>query len=375
MYASFYGFSQKPFQLNPDPEFYFDSRQHRRAMAFVEYGLHQGEGFIVITGEVGAGKTTLVRNLLANLDSKKVVAANLVSTQLDADDTLRMVAAAFGVKTRDLPKSELLLSLEALLVANTRVGKRCLLIVDEAQNLTPRAVEELRMLSNFQLGTHALLQSFLIGQPEFRLILQSPELSQLRQRVIAACHISPLDAEDTQKYIEHRLKRVGWKNSPQIVPGAFEAVFAASGGIPRRINQLCDRVLLSGYLANRRVFSSEMVNAITAEINGETRSESGPMLARNPGPKPDATGGPHSAIVDVQFTREVGAVSRNAALGALQHADDDALGGRLEHVEHVMKDLEASLSRIESGNKATLALFRRFLDWTRTRERSPDDPA
>jgi general secretion pathway protein A len=270
MYESFYGFTDKPFQLNPDPQFYFGSRPHRGAMAFVEYGLHQGEGFVVITGEVGAGKTTLVGNLLANLDPQQVVAASLVSTQLDAEDMLRMVAAAFGIRTRDLAKSELLLSLEALLVSHAGQGKKCLLIVDEAQNLTAPAVEELRLLSNFQLGKHALLQSFLVGQTDFRLGLQSPRLQSLRQRVIAACHIGPLDADDTRSYIEHRLKRVGWKDEPRITPDAFEAVFAASAGIPRRINQLCDRMLLSGFLADKRVFSAGTVNEIAAEIGGET---------------------------------------------------------------------------------------------------------
>ena len=269
MYEAFYGFTGKPFQLNPDPQFYFDSRQHRRAMSFVEYGLHQGEGFIVITGEVGAGKTTLVRNLLANLDSRQVVAANLVSTQLDAEDTLRMVAAAFGIRTKELAKSELLLSLEALLASHASQGRRCLLIVDEAQNLAAQAVEELRMLSNFQLGTRALLQSFLVGQPEFRAILQAPGLHALRQRVIAACHIDPLDADDTRAYIEHRLKRVGWQGVPLIMPDAFEAIFAASAGIPRRINLLCDRVLLSGFLTDKWVISADTVKEIAEEIDGE----------------------------------------------------------------------------------------------------------
>ena len=269
MYEAFYGFTGKPFQLNPDPQFYFDSRQHRRAMSFVEYGLHQGEGFIVITGEVGAGKTTLVRNLLANLDSQQVIAANLVSTQLDAEDTLRMVAGAFGIRTKELAKSELLLSLEALLASHASQGRRCLLIVDEAQNLAAQAVEELRMLSNFQAGTQALLQSFLVGQPEFRAILQAPGLHALRQRVIAACHISPLDADDTRAYIEHRLKRVGWQGVPLIMPDAFEAIFAASAGIPRRINLLCDRVLLSGFLTDKWVISADTVKEIAEEIDGE----------------------------------------------------------------------------------------------------------
>src|SRR4029453_19398270 len=138
-----------------------------------------------------------------------------------------------ALRTKDVEKSDLLLSLEAYLVSVSQQGKRALLIVDEAQNLTPRAVEELRMLSNFQLETHALLQSFLVGQPEFRRTMQSPQMLQLRQRVIAACHIGPLDADETRGYIEHRLKCVGWKGDPQILPAAFDAVFQGTGGVPR----------------------------------------------------------------------------------------------------------------------------------------------
>ncbi|MGE5097019.1 MAG: AAA family ATPase, partial [Betaproteobacteria bacterium] len=132
MYEKFYGLSCKPFQLNADPRFYFDSAQHRRAMAYVEYGLHQSEGFVVVTGEVGAGKTTIVRNLIANIDSGQIVVANIVTTQLDADDVLRLVAAAFGVRSRDVAKADLLMALEAVLASHTSEGKRCLLIVDEA---------------------------------------------------------------------------------------------------------------------------------------------------------------------------------------------------------------------------------------------------
>ena len=186
MYENFYGLTTKPFQLNPDPLFYFASKQHRRAKAYLEYGVLRNEGFIIITGEVGAGKTTIVRSLLDSLDLEKVVAGNLVTTQLDAEDTLRLVGAAFGVRTNDSSKAEILMALEAFFISQTSLGRRCLLIVDEAQNLTPRAVEELRMLSNFQIGKQSLLQSFLIGQPEFRNILQNPSMQQLRQRVIAA---------------------------------------------------------------------------------------------------------------------------------------------------------------------------------------------
>ena len=173
MYEDYYRFNAKPFQLNPDPRFFFGSKGHKRAMAYLDYGLSLGEGFIVISGEVGAGKTTLVRNLFRQLDAHSLVAAQLVSTQMDAEDTLRSVAASFGLEHEGLAKSSLLKNLEDFLIAATRQGKRALLVVDEAQNLTPRAVEELRMLSNFQNNDRSLIQTFLLGQPEFRGILQS----------------------------------------------------------------------------------------------------------------------------------------------------------------------------------------------------------
>ena len=267
MYEAYYGLHAKPFQLNPDPAFYYASKQHRRASAYLEYGVHQNEGFIVITGEIGAGKTTIVRGLLESLDQDKLVAAQLVSTQLDADDMLRMVAAAFGVHTTGTSKSELLLALEAFLVDVARQGKRCLLVVDEAQNLTQRAVEELRMLSNFQFETQALLQSFLIGQPEFRAMLNSPQLQQLKQRVIAACHIGPLDVEETRGYVLHRLKCAGATDKPRFQEDAFPLIHRASGGIPRRINSLCDRLLLLGFLGELTMFTPAEVQEVAAELN------------------------------------------------------------------------------------------------------------
>ena len=181
MYEDYYGLSGKPFQLNPDPAFFFGSRGHKRAFAYLQYGVHQSEGFIVITGEIGTGKTTLVRSLFENLDRNRLVAAQIVSTQLDADDMLRSVAIAFGLPIKAVDKASLLASLEAFLCQLAVARKRALLVVDEAQNLTPRAIEELRMLSNFQLGDQALLQSFLVGQPELRTMMQGPDMQQLRQ--------------------------------------------------------------------------------------------------------------------------------------------------------------------------------------------------
>ena len=269
MYEAFYKLRGKPFQLNPDPRFFYGSKGHRRAMAYLEYGLNQGEGFIVITGEVGAGKTTLVRNLFRKLESENVVAAQLVSTQLDADDLLSAVAGAFGLSFEGVAKAGLLKKLEAFLLSCHNQGKRALLIVDEAQNLTPRAVEELRMLSNFQTGEKSLLQSFLLGQPEFRYILQSEDMQQLRQRVTASYHLGPMDLDETRAYIEHRLKTVGWSGDPAFGDDTFGAVHHFTGGIPRRINTLCDRLLLLGFLEERHALDAGSVQEVSEDLQSE----------------------------------------------------------------------------------------------------------
>ena len=281
MYESFYGLSGKPFQLNPDPAFFFGSRGHNRAFAYLQYGLYQGEGFIVITGEVGAGKTTIVRSLLEQLDRSKVVAAQIVSTQLDADDMLRAVGVAFGLPVRTVSKAVLLGSIEAFLCQLATEKKRALLVVDEAQNLTPRAVEELRMLSNFQLGDQALLQSFLVGQPELRTVMQSPRMQQLRQRVIASYHLGPLDATETQAYVEHRLHHVGWNDDPRFGPACYPLIHTLTGGIPRRINTLCNRLMLAAFLGEKHAIEPTDVHAIAREMRDELGGDAPVVAVRN----------------------------------------------------------------------------------------------
>ncbi len=275
MYESFFKLRGKPFQLNPDPNFFFASRGHRRAMAYLEYGLHQNEGFIVVTGEIGAGKTTLLRSLMEHLDPTKVVAANLVSTQVDESEILKMVASAFGVPNRGLDKPGLLLALETYFVSLAAEGRRALLVVDEAQNLSAQAVEELRMLSNFQLEDHALVQSFLVGQPEFRDIMQGAQMQQLRQRVIASYHLGPMDAEETHAYIEHRLRHVGWQNDPEIDDEAYRIIYRHSGGIPRRINSVCDRLLLAAYLSDSHRITASDAEGVVKELAEEFSSSAG----------------------------------------------------------------------------------------------------
>jgi putative secretion ATPase (PEP-CTERM system associated) len=350
MYESYFGLSAKPFQLNPDPAFFFGSRGHKRAMAYLEYGLHQSEGFIVITGEIGAGKTTLVRSLLEGLDARKVVAAQLVSTHLDASDVLRAVSAAFGVPCKNLEKAELLLALETFLVSITASGKRALLIVDEAQNLTPEAVEELRMLSNFQLEDHALLQSFLVGQPEFREIMQSTQMQQLRQRVIASYHLGPLDSLETRGYVEHRLAHVGWKKDPAFDSAAFSAIYRYSGGIPRRINTLCDRVLLAVFLAGRHNVQEADVTEVVAEVAEEQAAPKPVVVPLSRPLEGVGASAPGFDIATVDGVSEELASALSALSGSV---DVQQIEARLAQLERSVSAMARLLDQLVRGAKSS----------------------
>ncbi len=273
MYTSFYKLRAEPFLLTPDERFYFESSVHSQAMAHLTYGLKRGEGFIVITGDVGAGKTTLVKRLIATIDPSKIVAAHVVTTSLSGHDLLRMVAAAFGLKDLPTDKSGILLRLQEFFDATQREGRRALLIVDEAQNLSEGALEELRMLSNFQVQNSAPpFQSFLVGQPQFRRIIAHPDLEQLRQRVIASYHLGPLNSLESGNYVLHRLKQVGWTGDPSFPMSAIDAIHQHTGGIPRRINTLGNRLMILGYLDELHAFSADDVNRVAADLANENEA-------------------------------------------------------------------------------------------------------
>ena len=266
MYVSFYNLNGRPFQLSPDPRFFYGSRNHQKAMAYLQYGLNQGEGFIVITGDVGAGKTTLVGHLLEQLDPTKFLAAKLVTTQLQADDTLRMVASAFGIAMEGVDKASLLRRLEAFLLENQRRGRRVLLLIDEVQNLPPSSLEELRMLSNFQIEKIPPIQFYLLGQPNFQQTLASDELVQLRQRVIATYHLGPLNEADTRASLAPRLRLVAWKGDPEFSDQAFIRIHRNTGGVPRQINTLCSRLLLYGTLEEIHRIDENVVDEVAQEM-------------------------------------------------------------------------------------------------------------
>ncbi|WP_135467481.1 AAA family ATPase [Crenalkalicoccus roseus] len=319
MYIDYFGFREHPFLMTPDARLFYASSVHSRAHAHLMYGLAQQEGFVVITGEVGAGKTTLIERLCAELDPNGFAVARIMTTQVSGDDLLRLVADSFGAPAEG-DKATVLRGIIARLRAAER---RHLLIVDEAQALPMPALEELRMLSNVTEGNRALLQTILMGQPQLRQVMASPDLDQLRQRVLASFHLSGLSREETHAYVEHRLRAVGWSGTPRWEERALDLVHHYSGGIPRRINRLCSRLLLGCALERAAELTAPMVEATALEL------------------EEDLGGGPEA---------------RRGAAPARGHVGREAaLQETLEELTHRVETLERTLERRER-------VFRRLMD-------------
>ncbi|WP_129792842.1 ExeA family protein [Sphingosinicella sp. CPCC 101087] len=340
MYIEHYGLAGQPFQLTPDARFWFESRTHRKAMAYLGYGLAQGEGFIVVTGEIGAGKSTLVAHLMATIDRARLNAISLVSTQVEGDDMLRLAAQGLGLATAGVEKARLLDAVEQRLEQELRSGKRTLLIVDEAQNLPVSALEELRMLSNFQIAGKALIQIVLLGQPEFRDKLASPGLEQLRQRVIATHHLYAMGEDEVEAYIRHRLGLVAWQGRPDFAPGALAAVHAATGGIPRRVNQLANRLLLHAAVEDADMIVAEAVEAVAADMNADT-----PAPAPAPAAPPQAE---EERVLPIRAARSSPAEPANEPASPSQAVPfaDPALLRRIAALEARAEEQEKMLRRV-----------------------------
>jgi len=271
MYEEIYKLTGNPFKLTPNPDFFYPSRTHKKVMAYLQYGVEQGDGFIVVTGDVGTGKTTLIQALINELkQNADIIVSQLTSTQLDEGELLRMIAASFGLPSENVTKAALLNSLEKFLREKHSQHKRVLLIVDEAQNMPKRSLEELRMLSNYQENGRPLFQSFLLGQQQFKKIINRKDMEQLKQRVIASYHLDALDEEETKKYIEYRLECVGWKKDPEFLDSACKKIFEYTEGVPRRINVFCERLLLHAAMEELHQIKLETVDVIIDEFGEET---------------------------------------------------------------------------------------------------------
>ena len=269
MYAEFYGLRALPFQLTPDKRFFYPSQIHKRALAYLTYGLQKSEGFVVITAAVGTGKTILVDYLLSLIDAEHYLTSKLVTTQVGPDDTLRMVASGFGLDLTGSQKSTIIRELELFFADARRRRVSPLIIVDEVQNLPRASLEELRMLSNWRCEDTPLVQTFLLGQTQFRDVLARGTLEQLKQRVVASSHLRPLSAEEMRAYVEHRLQTVGWMGNPVLPKEVFSLVYRETGGIPRRINMVFDRLFLLGYVEERHEIGAELVEIVMRELRHE----------------------------------------------------------------------------------------------------------
>ena len=269
MFKTFYQLSAEPFRLSPDSRFCFPHPSYRKAIIYMRHAIQRGEGFIMITGRPGTGKTTVIQHLLRILKPGQVVVAKLVTSQLAADDLLRLVSYSFNLNPEGSDKAKLLFQLERFLRQQYQQGRRALLIVDEAQDMAENALEELRLLTNIQAGTQQLLQIFLVGQEKLRHVVIAPALEQLQQRMIAATHLEPLDATETRDYIKYRLHRVDWSGDPLISNEAYTMIHQFSRGIPRQINQICNRLLLHGSIEKKHRLGLADVRIVVEELQHE----------------------------------------------------------------------------------------------------------
>jgi general secretion pathway protein A len=270
MYLTFYGLAEKPFNATPDPRFLYMSPGHREALAQLLYGTQERKGFMVLTGNVGTGKTTLLHSLVQRLDGQSAVAF-VVNSALPFDDLLEYICADLGIAKTGPSRAQRLMALNNFLIERERAGQNTVLIVDEAQNLDAATLEHIRLLSNFETPTSKLLQILLVGQPELKARLNLPELRQLKQRVGLRCQIPPLTPEQTRAYIRTRLRIAGARDLGMFTETAIDRITAYARGIPRLINTVCDHCLLFGYADQKRRIDRNTVNRAIEYLEEGTR--------------------------------------------------------------------------------------------------------
>jgi general secretion pathway protein A len=266
VYLDYYGLTEPPFDITPNPRFLFYSPKHREDLL---YGIRERKGFVQLTGEVGAGKTTLCRAMLEQLDSSLYSTALILNPILNADELMKAIAIEFGLDVRGLDRLDTIAKINDFLLWNVEQNKETVLIIDEAQNLTEELLEQVRLLSNLETDNRKLLQIVLMGQPELRDRLNSHNLRQLRQRITVRYHLSPLSQNEINQYIQHRLQVSGAKGTPRFTKAALWRIHHYTGGVPRLVNAVCDKALLAGFVNQREELGYRVVGAAIRELEGD----------------------------------------------------------------------------------------------------------
>jgi len=340
MYEEFFGLSRKPFQLTPDPEIFFASTGHQKALSYLQYGLTQSEGFIVITGNVGTGKTTIANHLISQLEEQNIVARQLVTPNLSPDDLIVAITKLFKLHPEGNTKAAHIAELTDYMRRLSALGRRMLLIIDEAQNLPVESIEELRMLSNIQVDGKSIIQSFLLGQSELEGILSAPIMEQFRQRVIASASLTPLNEQELSNYINFRMNKAGWQGEPLFSEEAVSVVHKFTGGIPRKINTFLDRVLLFTYMEEKHAIDVEVINDVIKEVSSELNHQ--------------VDGG-----LDMMRNHQVPATASNPNVGGVK--DYNPTDSELADLNSALMDGGFNSEKIETLLESLLMMNRRSL--------------
>jgi len=270
MYEKYFDLKTKPFELVPNPDFLFLGSGHKKALTYLKYGISENIGFILMTGEVGSGKTTILRDLIKNLNGN-VKLSKVFNTKVTSDQMIALINEDFGLNVSGKEKVGMLRELNDFLIDQHAREMQPILVIDEAQNLSAELLEEVRMLSNLETNMSKLLQIVLVGQPELRNTLALPELRQLRQRISISCHLLPLSREETESYIYHRLKKAGGGNSIQFHEGTINTIHDFSRGVPRLVNIMCDFLLLTAFSGGTKEITADMAREVAGELERENR--------------------------------------------------------------------------------------------------------
>lgn len=356
MYTEFFGLRERPFDLLPNPDFLFPSRAHKRALTYLVHGIRSRAGFILLTGEVGSGKTTLIRNIIRT-HLKDSIVSKVFNTKVDSQQLLAQINGDFGLETEGLDKTALLRDLHDFLIDQYASRRDAVLIIDEAQNLSPEILEEVRMLSNLETDRDKLLQIILVGQPELRATLALPGLLQLRQRIQINCHIQPLSASEVGEYITYRLERAGNRDALRFDPEAVEAIAAYSRGIPRLINIICDYIMVDAFSAQAADIPAKVVHELADDLAFDAQywnvsPARGDAVGAQTVADSEISGVARNVVVQAKVLTMLGDL--NKRIGSLESMpvwDHSALLGVQERVERLEAAMNGKIKDLRLGQQ------------------------